>query len=262
MDGMDHDASPPAVELPVFAFSVLQIVKDGQSLHGLKHSDYQRYRKGVAEAQRRRWLCRSPTAQPLPAIACRQYCSRRLRRIYKGVKFLHGRGRYQKKKHEPDAVKDVRWAGGTAGAGRDPGPHRRRLTPLPVCPLQAAAHSVDAGGARMGIRHGPQEPAGAEGCHAEATAPHPPPLQSSHPRRRARGAHLAALRHAHPGGGRGVQPVDGRQRAAGEGERLGGGLGPVSQVQVGSWAACLLLRHAQPQPQSSRQHVQQWQHLE
>ncbi|KAI3436731.1 hypothetical protein D9Q98_006146 [Chlorella vulgaris] len=56
MDGMDHDASPPAVELPVFA----------------------------------------------------QYCSRRLRRIYKGVKFLHGRGRYQKKKHEPDAVKDVR----------------------------------------------------------------------------------------------------------------------------------------------------------
>lgn len=40
---------------------------------------------------------------------CRQYCSRRLRRIYKSVRFLHGRGRYQKKKLEPEGVKDVRW---------------------------------------------------------------------------------------------------------------------------------------------------------
>lgn len=39
---------------------------------------------------------------------CRQYCTRRLRRIYKSVKFLHGRGRYQKKKLEPEGVKDVR----------------------------------------------------------------------------------------------------------------------------------------------------------
>lgn len=38
----------------------------------------------------------------------RQYCSRRLRRIYKGVRFLHGRGRYQKKRLEPDSVKDER----------------------------------------------------------------------------------------------------------------------------------------------------------
>lgn len=39
---------------------------------------------------------------------CRQYCGRRLRRIYKAVRFLHGRGRYQKKKLEPETVKDVR----------------------------------------------------------------------------------------------------------------------------------------------------------
>ncbi|PRW56110.1 Signal recognition particle subunit SRP68 isoform A [Chlorella sorokiniana] len=74
-------SQPAAPELPTLTLDVLQIVKDAQSLHGLKHSDYQRYR---------------------------QYCSRRLRRIYKAVRFLHGRGRYQKKKLEPEAVKDVR----------------------------------------------------------------------------------------------------------------------------------------------------------
>ncbi|KAI7837680.1 hypothetical protein COHA_008473 [Chlorella ohadii] len=74
-------SQPAAPELPTLTLDVLQIVKDAQGLHGLKHSDYQRYR---------------------------QYCSRRLRRIYKAVRFLHGRGRYQKKKLEPEAVKDVR----------------------------------------------------------------------------------------------------------------------------------------------------------
>lgn len=39
----------------------------------------------------------------------RQYCSRRLRRIYKSVRFLHGRGRYQKKKLEPEGIKDIRY---------------------------------------------------------------------------------------------------------------------------------------------------------
>eukprot|EP00887_Chlorella_sp_A99_P002852 scaffold6.g2852.t1 len=72
-------AEAPA--LPVYSVNVLQVVRDAQSIHGLKHSDYQRYR---------------------------QYCSRRLRRIYKGVKFLHGRGRYQKKKLEPENVKEER----------------------------------------------------------------------------------------------------------------------------------------------------------
>lgn len=39
----------------------------------------------------------------------RQYCSRRLHRIYKGVKFLHGRGKYHKKKLEPETIKDERY---------------------------------------------------------------------------------------------------------------------------------------------------------
>ena len=51
MAGMEVDsqpstsqAGPAPVELPTLALDVLQIVKDAQSLHGLKHSDYERYR--------------------------------------------------------------------------------------------------------------------------------------------------------------------------------------------------------------------------
>jgi hypothetical protein len=33
-----------APELPTLSLDVLQIVKEAQGLHGLKHSDYQRYR--------------------------------------------------------------------------------------------------------------------------------------------------------------------------------------------------------------------------
>jgi hypothetical protein len=49
-----------------------------------------------------------PPASLITRARCRQYCSRRLRRIFKGTKFLHGRGRYQKKKLDPNAVKDER----------------------------------------------------------------------------------------------------------------------------------------------------------
>ncbi len=37
-------SQPAAPELPTLTLDVLQIVKDAQGLHGLKHSDYQRYR--------------------------------------------------------------------------------------------------------------------------------------------------------------------------------------------------------------------------
>ena len=39
--GMEVDG-PPA--LPTFSLGVLEVVRDAQGLHGLKHSDYQRYR--------------------------------------------------------------------------------------------------------------------------------------------------------------------------------------------------------------------------
>ena len=38
---------------------------------------------------------------------CRQYCTRRLRRLYKSTKFLHGRGRFSKKTLEAHMVKDA-----------------------------------------------------------------------------------------------------------------------------------------------------------
>jgi hypothetical protein len=55
---------------------------------------------------------------------CRQYCARRLRSLYKATKFLHGKGRYQKKRLELQHVTDGRCArvcvcvgGGGAGIG-------------------------------------------------------------------------------------------------------------------------------------------------
>mmetsp|Transcript_11273 Transcript_11273/g.27521 ORF Transcript_11273/g.27521 Transcript_11273/m.27521 type:complete len:608 (-) Transcript_11273:1875-3698(-) len=60
---------------------ILQTVKTSQSQHGLRHGDHVRYR---------------------------QYCTRRLARLYKALKFGHGRGRYQKKALEAATVTDER----------------------------------------------------------------------------------------------------------------------------------------------------------
>jgi len=49
---------------------IMQIVKISQSQHGLRHGDHTRYR---------------------------QYCTRRLARVYKALNFSHGKGRFQKK---------------------------------------------------------------------------------------------------------------------------------------------------------------------
>ncbi|GBG75741.1 hypothetical protein CBR_g20988 [Chara braunii] len=61
---------------------VLQTIKAAQAQHGLRHGDYQRYRR---------------------------YCTARLRRLYKSLKFLHGRGKYVKKTIEPAMVADIRY---------------------------------------------------------------------------------------------------------------------------------------------------------
>ena len=44
MSAMEVDGAAAPVELPCLSLDVLAIVKDAQGLHGLKHSDYQRYR--------------------------------------------------------------------------------------------------------------------------------------------------------------------------------------------------------------------------
>uniref|UniRef100_A0A7S3ZB70 Signal recognition particle subunit SRP68 n=1 Tax=Lotharella globosa TaxID=91324 RepID=A0A7S3ZB70_9EUKA len=59
--------------------AVLTTIKDSQSQYGLRHDDYTRYR---------------------------QYCARRLRRVRKSEKFLHGRQNFRKKKLESKHVKN------------------------------------------------------------------------------------------------------------------------------------------------------------
>eukprot|EP00271_Cylindrocystis_brebissonii_P006442 TRINITY_DN19237_c0_g1_i2.p1 TRINITY_DN19237_c0_g1~~TRINITY_DN19237_c0_g1_i2.p1 ORF type:complete len:431 (-),score=116.30 TRINITY_DN19237_c0_g1_i2:130-1422(-) len=82
---MDESAGIPTEELPpspVFTIPVLQLVKTAQSQHGARYSDYQRYRR---------------------------YCFSRLRRLYKSLKFLHGRGKYVKRSIDAAIVTDVRF---------------------------------------------------------------------------------------------------------------------------------------------------------
>ncbi|GAQ88918.1 hypothetical protein KFL_004690100 [Klebsormidium nitens] len=67
---VDEQSTDNAEEksLPPISFGILQLIKVAQKQHGLRHKDYQRYR---------------------------QYCMRRLRRLYKSLKFLHGRGTHK-----------------------------------------------------------------------------------------------------------------------------------------------------------------------
>jgi signal recognition particle subunit SRP68 len=65
-----------------FTVAVLQIIKAAQGEHGMRHSEYDRYRA---------------------------YCSRRLHRIRKSLKFLHGKGKFTKKELDVNNVKDPRF---------------------------------------------------------------------------------------------------------------------------------------------------------
>ncbi|KAJ4767010.1 Signal recognition particle subunit SRP68 [Rhynchospora pubera] len=67
---------------PKFQINVLQLLKSAQMQHGLRHSDYARYRK---------------------------YCTARLRRLYKSLKFLHGRGKFTRRSITEATVTDVRY---------------------------------------------------------------------------------------------------------------------------------------------------------
>mmetsp|Transcript_18431 Transcript_18431/g.55570 ORF Transcript_18431/g.55570 Transcript_18431/m.55570 type:complete len:605 (+) Transcript_18431:170-1984(+) len=78
----DQEQQDPPVELPKVSLEILQTIRTAQQQHGLRHGDYGRYR---------------------------QYCTRRLRRLYKSTKFLHGRGRFAKKALEPHMVTDARF---------------------------------------------------------------------------------------------------------------------------------------------------------
>ncbi|CAA0806874.1 signal recognition particle-related / SRP-related [Striga hermonthica] len=67
---------------PKFSVNVLQLLKSAQMQHGLRFGDYTRYRR---------------------------YCSARLRRLYKSLKFTHGRGKYTKRAVTASTVTEVRF---------------------------------------------------------------------------------------------------------------------------------------------------------
>ncbi|KAB1217532.1 Signal recognition particle subunit SRP68 [Morella rubra] len=67
---------------PKFSINVLQLLKSAQLQHGLRHGDYTRYRR---------------------------YCTARLRRLYKSLKFTHGRGKYTRKSITESTVTEVRF---------------------------------------------------------------------------------------------------------------------------------------------------------
>ncbi|KAI3908108.1 hypothetical protein MKW92_007292 [Papaver armeniacum] len=67
---------------PKFSINVLQLLKSAQMQHGLRHGDYARYRR---------------------------YCTARLRRLYKSLKFTHGQGKYNKRAITESTVTEVRY---------------------------------------------------------------------------------------------------------------------------------------------------------
>ncbi|KAL6584588.1 hypothetical protein OROMI_003877 [Orobanche minor] len=73
---------PDQISHTKFSVNVLQILKSAQMQHGLRLGDYIRYRR---------------------------YCTARLRRLYKSLKFTHGRGKYTKRAITASTVTEVRF---------------------------------------------------------------------------------------------------------------------------------------------------------
>ncbi|GAB4845794.1 hypothetical protein Ancab_039203 [Ancistrocladus abbreviatus] len=80
VDGLK--SNPSDSSSPKFSINVLQLLKSAQMQHGLRHGDYTRYRR---------------------------YCTARLRRLYKSLKFTHGRGKYSRRVISENTVTDVRF---------------------------------------------------------------------------------------------------------------------------------------------------------
>ncbi|KAM3355541.1 hypothetical protein T459_09010 [Capsicum annuum] len=81
---IDDDSSIPSDQIsnPKFSVNVLQLLKSAQMQHGLRFGDYARYRR---------------------------YCTARLKRLYKSLKFTHGRLKYTKRSISVTTVTEVRF---------------------------------------------------------------------------------------------------------------------------------------------------------
>ncbi|XP_039131996.1 signal recognition particle subunit SRP68 [Dioscorea cayenensis subsp. rotundata] len=78
---IDNTANAERIN-PKFSINVLQLLKSAQMQHGLRHRDYARYRR---------------------------YCTARLRRLYKSLKFTHGRGKFTRRAITESTVTEVRF---------------------------------------------------------------------------------------------------------------------------------------------------------
>ncbi|UYV73507.1 SRP68 [Cordylochernes scorpioides] len=82
-ENIEQKVDEPTEPLKTFTLKILQVIKDAQLQHGLRHGDYQRYRS---------------------------YCARRLRRLRKSLHFVHGsKHKFQAKKVTTENLKDVRY---------------------------------------------------------------------------------------------------------------------------------------------------------
>eukprot|EP00658_Telonema_sp_P-2_P023879 TRINITY_DN19580_c0_g1_i5.p1 TRINITY_DN19580_c0_g1~~TRINITY_DN19580_c0_g1_i5.p1 ORF type:complete len:598 (+),score=159.64 TRINITY_DN19580_c0_g1_i5:202-1995(+) len=80
----DAEASVPNLmeDLPVFSLPLLQTIKTAQRANGLLHSEYERYR---------------------------HYCTRKVQRVRRALKFTHGRGKYHKRDLVAETLKDEKF---------------------------------------------------------------------------------------------------------------------------------------------------------
>ncbi|XP_076366392.1 signal recognition particle 68 [Tachypleus tridentatus] len=83
IENTDQKVTDTIFHKKTFTLEILQLVKDSQQQHGLRHGDYQRYRS---------------------------YCTKRIRRIRKSLHFIQGtKHRFHPKKVTEDVLTDVRY---------------------------------------------------------------------------------------------------------------------------------------------------------
>merc|ERR1711865_431550 len=82
VEGAVAESPGPAADLPVYELSILSTIKSAQRANGLLHSEYERYR---------------------------QYCTRKVRRVRRTLKFTHGRAKYTRKEVTAEGMKDEKF---------------------------------------------------------------------------------------------------------------------------------------------------------
>ena len=112
MDQQADDSRPQEAETQVaepqapVSLDIFQSIRQAQAQHGLRHSDFKRYRCLFMRclSLERDFSSNALGSQGL--FLYRQYCTRKLQRTRKALKLTHGRGKFQAKKLDVEAVKD------------------------------------------------------------------------------------------------------------------------------------------------------------